>query len=167
MDRGTWWAAVHKVAKSRTLLKQLSPSANHREQQRIQQRTYLRFGSPVAQSVKNPPAIWETQVRSLGWEDPLEKGMAATPVFLLGNPRDRGAWGTTVHGTTQSDMTQWLNNNSPSFQQNCQEAFFLVLSPDPFCSIVSSVDGSPPFLSPHTVFFSEEFPLAKSFLLVK
>ena len=30
----------------------------------------------MAQSVKNLPAIWETQVRSLGWEDPLEKGMA-------------------------------------------------------------------------------------------
>ena len=30
--------------------------------------------SLVAQLVKNPPAIWETQVRSLVWEDPLEKG---------------------------------------------------------------------------------------------
>ena len=33
--------------------------------------------SLVAQTVKNPPAIWETWVQSLGWEDPLEKGMAA------------------------------------------------------------------------------------------
>ena len=32
--------------------------------------------SLVAQMVKNPPAIWETWVRSLGEEDPLEKGMA-------------------------------------------------------------------------------------------
>ena len=32
--------------------------------------------SLVAQMVKNPPAMWETQVRSLGWEDPLEKEMA-------------------------------------------------------------------------------------------
>ena len=30
----------------------------------------------VAQTVKNLPAMQETQVRSLGWEDPLEKGMA-------------------------------------------------------------------------------------------
>ena len=30
----------------------------------------------VAQLVKNPPAMWETWVRSLGWEDLLEKGMA-------------------------------------------------------------------------------------------
>ena len=28
----------------------------------------------LAQLVKNPPAMWETWVRSLGWEDPLEKG---------------------------------------------------------------------------------------------
>ena len=30
----------------------------------------------MAQSVKNLPSMWETQVRSLGWEDPLEKEMA-------------------------------------------------------------------------------------------
>ena len=30
----------------------------------------------MAQTVKNPPAMQETQVLSLGWEDPLEKGMA-------------------------------------------------------------------------------------------
>ena len=30
----------------------------------------------MAQTVKNPPAMWETQVQSLGWEDLLEKGMA-------------------------------------------------------------------------------------------
>ena len=32
--------------------------------------------SLVAQMVKNPPAVQETWVQSLGWEDPLEKGMA-------------------------------------------------------------------------------------------
>ena len=40
-------------------------------------------GFPVAQLVKNPPAIQETPVRFLGWEDPLEKGKATySPVFL-------------------------------------------------------------------------------------
>ena len=33
---------------------------------------------------KNPPAMWETWVWSLGWEDTLEEGMATTPVFLPG-----------------------------------------------------------------------------------
>ena len=32
------------------------------------------WASLVAQMVKNPPIMWETWVRSLGWEDPLEKG---------------------------------------------------------------------------------------------
>ena len=35
------------------------------------------WASLVAQLVKNPPAMWETWVRSLGWEDPLEKGTSA------------------------------------------------------------------------------------------
>ena len=30
----------------------------------------------MAQTVKNLPAVWETWVQSLGWEDPLEKGKA-------------------------------------------------------------------------------------------
>ena len=34
--------------------------------------------------VNNLPAMQETWVQSLGWEDPLEKGMATTPVFLPG-----------------------------------------------------------------------------------
>ena len=40
--------------------------------------------SLVAQMVKNLPVTWETQIRSLGWEDPLEKRMVITPVFLPG-----------------------------------------------------------------------------------
>ena len=40
------------------------------------------WASLVAQLVKNPPAKRETWVRSLRWEDPLEKGKATTPVFL-------------------------------------------------------------------------------------
>ena len=41
--------------------------------------------SLVAQMVKkkNPPAMQETQVRSLGWEDPLEKGMATSHASIL------------------------------------------------------------------------------------
>ena len=57
----------------------------------------------VAQTVKNLPAVQETWVQSLGWEDPLEKGMA-TPLkySFLENPMKRGAWHATVHGVTKS-----------------------------------------------------------------
>ena len=36
----------------------------------------------MAQLVKNPPAMWETWAQSLGWEDPLEKGMVTHPSIL-------------------------------------------------------------------------------------
>ena len=40
------------------------------------------WASLVAQLVKNPPAMWETWVRFLGWEDPLEKGKATHSSIL-------------------------------------------------------------------------------------
>ena len=43
----------------------------------------------------------ETWVRSLGWEDPLEKEMA-THSSILENPMDGGAWRATVHGVAKS-----------------------------------------------------------------
>ena len=42
----------------------------------------LIWASLVAQMVKNPPAVQETWVRSLGWEDPLEKEMATHSSIL-------------------------------------------------------------------------------------
>ena len=56
----------------------------------------------VTRTVENPPAICETWVRSLGWEDPLEKGMATHSSILAWRiPMDRGAWRATVHGITK------------------------------------------------------------------
>ena len=40
------------------------------------------WASLVAQLGKNPPAMWETWVQSLGWEDPLEKGKATHSINL-------------------------------------------------------------------------------------
>ena len=45
---------------------------------------YSAVHSLVAQLVKNLLAMWETRVRSLCWEDPLEKGLQPTPVYLPG-----------------------------------------------------------------------------------
>ena len=57
----------------------------------------------VTQMVKNPPAMQETWVWSLGWEDPLEEEMATTSSILAWKiPMDRGAWCATVHGVTKS-----------------------------------------------------------------
>ena len=55
----------------------------------------------MAQTVKNLLAMWETWVRSLGWEDPLEEGMNPLQYSCLENSMDRGAWWATVHGITK------------------------------------------------------------------
>ena len=55
----------------------------------------------MAQTVKTLPAMQETQVHSLGWEDLLEKRMA-THSSILENSMDRGAWRATVHGVAES-----------------------------------------------------------------
>ena len=61
------------------------------------------WASLMAQSVKNPPAMWETWIQSLGWEDPLEEGMATHCSILAWRIlMDRGAWQATVHGVTKS-----------------------------------------------------------------
>ena len=60
-----------------------------------------RFGpvsSLVAQMIKNLPAMWETWVQSLDWEDTLEEGMAIHSSILAWRiPMDRGAWQAIVH----------------------------------------------------------------------
>ena len=68
----------------------------------------LFWASLVAQMVKNPPAMLETWVWSLGWEDPLEESMARrpTPVFLPGE----SPW-TEEPGGLQSTGSQRVGHN--------------------------------------------------------
>ena len=56
----------------------------------------------VAQMLKKLPAVQETQVRFLGQEDPLEKGMTSHSIILVKKSMDRGAWQAVVHGVTKS-----------------------------------------------------------------
>ena len=68
------------------------------------QNVLIRNRAPlVAQSLKCLPAMRETWVWSLGWEDPLEKELA-NPLqdSCLENPMDGGTWWATVHGVTKS-----------------------------------------------------------------
>ena len=59
--------------------------------------------SLVAQTLKNPPAMQETWVRSLGWEEPLEEGMAThSSILAWRTPLDRGSWWATDHGVAKS-----------------------------------------------------------------
>ena len=57
----------------------------------------------LSQMVKKLLAMQETRVLSLGWEDPLEKGMATHSSILAWKiPMDRGAWQATVYRVTES-----------------------------------------------------------------
>ena len=58
--------------------------------------------SLVVQMVKNSPAMQETWVQSLGWEDSLEEGMATHSGILTWRiPMDRGVWWATIHGVSK------------------------------------------------------------------
>ena len=93
MDRGTWWVMVHGATKSRLYLgfagskdgKEFAcsagdpssiPGSGRSTGEGIGYPLQYSWASLLAQLVKNPPAMWETWVRSLGWENPLEKAMA-------------------------------------------------------------------------------------------
>ena len=81
---------VHGVTKSQTQLSNF----------------HFHFTSLVAQMVKNLLAMQETNVRSLGQDDPLEKEWQPNPIFSLENPMDRGAWWAAVPGVTKLNMTE-------------------------------------------------------------
>ena len=66
--------------------------------------------SLVSQTVKNPPAIPETRVQSLGWEDPLEEGMVTHSSNLAWRiPGQRRLVGYSPWGRKESDMTKQLS----------------------------------------------------------
>ena len=53
--------------------------------------------------VKNLPAMWETWVQSLSWEDPLEEGTAThSSILAWENSMDRGAWQAAIHGVEKN-----------------------------------------------------------------
>ena len=58
--------------------------------------------------VTNPPAIQEAWVQSLSREDCWRSKWLPTPVFLLENSTERGAWRATVHRVPKSQT--WLSN---------------------------------------------------------
>ena len=73
----------------------------------------LSWVSQVAQIVKNLPVVWKTWVRSLAWEDPLEKGMETySNIIVWRFPWREEPGGSTVYGVAKSDMTEQLTHHT-------------------------------------------------------
>ena len=99
--RHGWSCAALPGGESRSHHKQL-PGSGEKVQELL--------ASLQAQTVKNPPAVQENGVRSLGQEDPLEEGMATHSSILAWRiPMDRGAWRATVLGVSksQTQLSDW------------------------------------------------------------
>jgi len=98
-DGEAWWAAVYGVAQRRTRLKRLSSSSKEGLSYPLQ----YSWAFLVTQMVKNLPAMQETWVQFLVWEDTLEESMAThSSVLAWRIPMDRGTRWATVHGVTKS-----------------------------------------------------------------
>ena len=66
-----------------------------------------KLASMVAQMVRNLPTMWETRVRSLGWEDPLEKGVATCSSILAWRISWTGSLvGCSPWGCKELDLTE-------------------------------------------------------------
>ena len=105
-DGGAWWAAVYGVTQSRTRLKWLSSSSSSSSKGACQ----------VVLVVKNLPAMQETWVRSLGWEDSLEEDGNPLQYSCLENPMDRWDWLATVHRVAKSQtQMKWLSVHAYRF----------------------------------------------------
>ena len=89
--RGNLQKYEKKSYKSKTTKTQFKKQAKDLKRTFSKKRAFL-----IAQLVKNPPAMWETWLRSLGWEDPLEKEKAIHSSILAW----RIPW--TVHGVAKS-----------------------------------------------------------------
>ena len=81
-------------------------SKTHCNQTSEKTEEYLK-GNKVVHMVKNLHAIQETRFQSLGWEDPLEEGMAThSSILALENSMGRGAW--QAMGSQRVYTTEWL-----------------------------------------------------------
>ena len=107
---------VHGILQARILKWADFPFSRRSSQPRDQTQVSHIRASLVAQQVKNPPTMQETWVRSLCWEDPLEKGKATHSRIL--------AWKTpwTIHGVSKN-RTRLSNFH---FQQTVLQCLLMV-----------------------------------------
>ena len=101
------------------------------------------WASLVVQTVKIPPAMWETQVRSLGWEGPLEEGMATHSSILawripgtaepgglpsMGSHRIRDDWSDLAAAAAAYDISPSLSDLLHSVWQSLNPSVLLKMA---------------------------------------
>ena len=111
------------------------------------------WASLVAQLVKNPPAIWEIWVPSLGWEDPLEKRKATHSSFLA----YRIPWTGIAHGVTKS-QTQ-LSDFQDIWKMEILGFLSLDQEQNPYCGIGDPVVFSACLASLTSYLLKPAFPI--------
>ena len=134
MDRGAWQAIVHGVAKSRTRLSDFTEK--------------MKLTSLVAPMVKRLPTMRETQVRSLGREDPLAKEMAThSSTLAWKTPWTENLVGYSPWGRKEPDTTERLHFR---FLQGASSAVLLHLQGHraPGSSSVQRCPGAQPLPCP-------------------
>ena len=95
-SRGTCICSVCESQSGHQMPTPLSSSASGQNTRFCLLQLYSLLGL-VAQMVKKLPAMQETQVRSLGQEDPLEDMATPSSILSCRIPKDRGAWRAAVH----------------------------------------------------------------------
>ena len=85
----------------------------------------------VAQTVKNLPTMQETQVQSLGWEDPLEKGMETHSSILVCATPWTVARQATVHGVVKSQIQLNTHTHTHTHYKLCSQLWICILHISP------------------------------------
>ena len=82
----------------------------------------------MTQEVKNPQVMQETQVSSLGQEDPLEKGMATHSSILAWRiPWIESMVDCSPWGHKESDMTEYTHSEKEGFYKSLETLFYFAL----------------------------------------
>ena len=82
----------------------------------------------MARTVKDPSALQETWVQSMGWEDPLEEGMATHSSICLENPHgQRSLAGCSPWGRKELDTTEQLSTAQGVYYRDARLAYLKIM----------------------------------------